>query len=364
MSEMAPHYMVDCHATPRTSGPSVTIMEDQANLSTQFPPNADIDDLLRRKRKTRAQRACYPCHQRKVKCSYETPCRACIDRNHPELCSYEPPSKRVNLGSVPAHPTATASPPPPVWVPSKLEWDGLSSKLDTLEQSMMELRKEIRSIASPKRDTSSNSSHSSLQPEAPDGKRGEFKGLHTNTDLTGETVYLGGNSVPTMILELGQGNGVDSVQQLFGQSILPIFALDNDTATYPFVDLWGLPHGSIVRIQQLCQVLPSDADILQYFSHYRDTVHILYPGVVDIREFESHLTSFLIDRGDGEILADDNDLAKQKVFGKDLHWVGLLFAVLASGLQCSGRPRRERQLTSQVYGWFSNQATQFPYTPD
>jgi hypothetical protein len=304
---------------------------------------------------------CLPCHQRKVKYSYETLCRACIDRDHPELCSYEPSSKRVNLGSTPERHTA---PPSPVWVPSKPEWDGLLSKLDMLEQSMVELRKEIRRIAQPKRDTSANGSHGGLQPEAPDGKRGELKGLHTNTDLTGETVYLGGNSVPAMVLELGRGNGVDSVQQLFGQSILPIFALDNETATYPFVDLWGLPHGSIARVQQLCQVLPFDADILQYFRHYRDTAHVLYPGVVDIQEFESQLTSFLTSRGDGELLVDRKDLAKQKVFGKDLHWVGLLFAVLASGMQCSGRPRRERQLTSQVYDSFSNQAPQYSHSPD
>jgi hypothetical protein len=43
-------------------------------------------------------------------------------------------------------------------------------------------------------------------------------------------------------------------------------------------------------------------------------------------------------------------LTEQNIYGKDLHWVGLLFATLASGCQCSDLPRKELQLTSQVYG--------------
>jgi hypothetical protein len=119
-----------------------------------------------------------------------------------------------------------------------------------------------------------------------------------------------------------------------------------------FVDLWGLPHGSIVRVEQLCGLLPSHSDCLQYFTHYRDTAHVLYPGVSDIQQFEHDLTNFLISRGSDEIYSDGNELATQKAYGKDLHWIGLLFATLASGCQCSSRPRKERQLTSQVYSTF------------
>ena len=153
-----------------------------------------------------------------------------------------------------------------------------------------------------------------------------------------------------MVVALGKGGGGQLVQELLGKSILPVFGLDNDTATYPFVDLWGLPHGSMVRIEQLCALLPTDADCLQYFSYYRDVAHVLYPGITDMPEFESDLTNFLINRGSDKIYSDGSDLAKQKAYGKDLHWIGLLFATLASGCQCSGRPRKERQLTSQVYG--------------
>ena len=42
-------------------------------------------------------------------------------------------------------------------------------------------------------------------------------------------------------------------------------------------------------------------------------------------------------------------VTEQAIYDKNLEWVGLLFAVLASGCQCSGLPRKERELTSQVY---------------
>ena len=38
-----------------------------------------------------------------------------------------------------------------------------------------------------------------------------------------------------------------------------------------------------------------------------------------------------------------------KPFGVSLSWLGLLFAVLASGSQSSDRPPKQRELTSQVY---------------
>ena len=109
------------------------------------------------------------------------------------------------------------------------------------------------------------------------------QGIHASNVLTGETVHLGANSVPAMVVALGRGNN-ETIRDLH-KSVLPLFGLDNESATYPFVDIWELPHGSSSRIDQLCKLLPSDADVRQSFRQYRDTAHVLYPGVVDIRIF-------------------------------------------------------------------------------
>ena len=57
----------------------------------------EIDAIIRNKRKVRDPKACYACHRRKVKCNRELPCDSCVKRDHPELCSYERPTKRRRI---------------------------------------------------------------------------------------------------------------------------------------------------------------------------------------------------------------------------------------------------------------------------
>ncbi|KAK3367382.1 hypothetical protein B0T24DRAFT_635715 [Lasiosphaeria ovina] len=142
---------------------------------------------------------------------------------------------------------------------------------------------------------------------------------------------------------------VSMVRDLLDKSVLPIFTLDNDSTTYPFVDLWGLPHASPVRIEKLCAMLPSDSECLQHIRQYRDTAHVLFPAIVNMHQFESEVTRFLVTRTTQTTDPDPPPLTEQNVYGKTVHWLGLLFACLASGYQCSNLSRRERQLTSQVY---------------
>jgi hypothetical protein len=173
--------------------------------------------------------------------------------------------------------------------------------------------------------------------------------LLTNSQLSGEKVHLGANSVPAMVIALGNGSNDEVIQDLIGQSVLPVFGLDNESASYPFVDLWGLPAASPERVQELCKLLPSNPDCLQYFRQYRDTAHVLFPGAIDIQQFEVELTQFLTRRIKENTSTGNGPLTGKDVYGKSLHWLGLLFAILASGTQCSGMPRKQRQLTAQVY---------------
>jgi len=172
------------------------------------------------------------------------------------------------------------------------------------------------------------------------------QGLHTRNDVTGQTIHIGPSSVPALVMSMGRGD--TSIQDLLGKrsSMLPIFGLDNESATYPFVDLWGLPHASISRAKELANALPNDSECLSFYRCYRETAHVVYPAVADAEGIESDLLLFLINRASAQ---SGNGVTDQHIYGKDFHWVGLVFAILASGCQCSTLPRKERELTSQVY---------------
>lgn len=118
------------------------------------PPQEEVNDFLRKKRKAREHKACYPCRRRKVKCDLSRPCQTCRDRDHPELCSYHPPSKRQNVDG---HATAGMSRPdddeshgmsmphdPGYVMLERNAFDLLCHKLNGLENSIADLRREIR----------------------------------------------------------------------------------------------------------------------------------------------------------------------------------------------------------------------------
>lgn len=126
-----------------------------------------------------------------------------------------------------------------------------------------------------------------------------------------------------------------------------MFGLDNESATYPFVDLWGLPHGSLPRAQELAKALPNDEQMLNLFRYYRDLAHVILPCVVSVEELEEELNVFLTRRA--ALGNASGGVTETSIYGRDFHWLGMLFAVLASGAQTCQMPRKERELTSQVY---------------
>jgi hypothetical protein len=162
-------------------------------------------------------------------------------------------------------------------------------------------------------------------------------------------VHFGAGSIPAFLISMRNGGNtnLDEAQEVLGKSILPMFGLDNESATYPFVDLWGLPHGSLARAQELAKALPTDSQSLSFFRYYRDMAFVIYPGLAQLELFEEELNQFLVVRAAND--AAGEGVSEQEVHGQDFHWLGLLFAVLASGAQSSQMQRKERELTSQVY---------------
>ncbi|KAF2157855.1 hypothetical protein K461DRAFT_317884 [Myriangium duriaei CBS 260.36] len=351
------------------------------STAVDTPPKAEVDDFLRRKRKVREHKACYPCRQRKVRCDLNRPCKTCVEREHPELCDYHPPAKRQNMGlpavSSAAHDDGTGPPTPfsttgaATVTISHADFASLLNKLDGLESNIEDLRRELRAA---NRSNALNRALDVSGPSTPlvngrsvfDGPKADLPissaalpGFHTRNALTGETVYIGGSSVPALVMALGQGSRDQlNVEGILGKSILPLFGLDNETATYPFVDLWGLANGWTAKATQLAKTIPSDSQCVSFLQYYRDLGHVIYPGLADIAAFETDLTTFLMNRaGYAEMGVragtNDNELppgvTEQALFDKDFNWIGLLFAVLSSGCQSSNLPRKERELTSQVY---------------
>lgn len=143
--------------------PQITAMS--TSPYTDVPPQQDVDEFLRKKRKAREHKACYPCRQRKVKsvlprsshasmlrvkanvlrCDLNRPCQTCRDRDHPELCSYHPPNKRQSVDtSAPNQRTENYAADAGFVTLGRGEFDFLCRKLNTLEHSISELRREMR----------------------------------------------------------------------------------------------------------------------------------------------------------------------------------------------------------------------------
>lgn len=162
-------------------------------------------------------------------------------------------------------------------------------------------------------------------------------------------MHLGHNSTAAIAVALSKRSDEEVVQNLIGNTVLPLFGLDNESATYPFTDIWGVTDMP-TRVKRVCTLIPPDVDCFRYIRQYRDNAHILYPGLVDIDQLQADLTKFLITRSQQPAGMDDYRIGSSRIFGQDVHWLSLLFACLASGCQCSPLPRKERQLTAQVYG--------------
>ena len=292
------------------------------------------------------------------RCDLNRPCQTCRDRDHAELCSYNPPNKRKKGAQsddlIPKVEDETSN--AGYVTLGRGEFDFICRKLNALEDSMADMRRQLGLNANDQHalNEAAHVSNGNVDPmieERPHVlSHADVHGVHMKNEA-GEMVHLGAGSIPAMLyaLQMDQNPAQKpEIQEMLGKTVLPLFALDNESATYPFVDLWGLPHGSLARAQELAKALPNDSQMLNLFRCYSDLGHIVYPSIVSPEQLESDLTLFLINRSAQS--GFDEGVTEQLIYGKSYTWLALLFAVLAGGCQCSSMPRKERELTSQVYG--------------
>lgn len=312
---------------------------------------SDINAILRKKRKIREHKACYPCRQRKVRCDSNVPCKTCVDRNHAELCTWNPPDKRASTDSPPKQEQGQDT----LISIKKDDWDRVCAKLNDVERFLGELKDDLRIIsgglqATPEIKDSPSSSNPGINgshhPNAPN----YIKSMELNEQslLTGENVHLGGGSVPALVMALGRGQAHrPEIQEIFRNGTLPLFGLDNESATYPFVSLWGYQSAS-VRIAEMRKVIPDDTECLENFRRYREGSHISYPVIPSISNFEADMVNFLTNRR-LNIDSVQEERSTNSIDGMSIRWIGLLFALFASSIQYSSLVKKERDLLSQVY---------------
>lgn len=94
--------------------------------------------------------------------------------------------------------------------------------------------------------------------------------------------------------------------------------------------------------------------IPRFFYSYRDVACTIYPVVPEPDVFEATLNYMLANRS--KAAREATPLNPNNPMGIPLSYLALVFAVLASGAQCSGISAKERELTSQVYICCSYQA--------
>ncbi|KAI2026373.1 hypothetical protein LOY97_001252 [Ophidiomyces ophidiicola] len=342
---------------PLNTPPAATPLQPLSNPVSELP-QAEVDAIIRTKRKAREPKACYPCHTRKVKCDRNLPCDGCVKRDHADLCSYERPSKKRQVvpqtlvkqevcdGGSPAiglgiSPSGVATDPTRVTI-SRDEWENVCSKLKEMEQTISSLRMGMEGVLIPPR-AASEIGEGPTSHEAPSS---EQEGVHASNELGNGTIHLGSRSVLAYIMG-GSGTSQEAAQALNSEgSILPKLGLDNELVTYPFIDLWS-SNSSTFDINAVCSALPDDDQCHRLFCCYRDIGGTLYPVIPDIDIFAADLEVFLRNRA-RRVSTEDTD-AIDKPFGMSIDFIGLLFAVLAAGCQSSNMLGKERELTSQVY---------------
>ncbi|KAJ5688869.1 hypothetical protein N7462_003261 [Penicillium macrosclerotiorum] len=351
------------------------------NRSVSDLPQAQVDAIIRTKRKAREPKACYPCHARKVKCDRNLPCDGCVKRDHADLCSYERPSKKrpqafhespvggASASSALEQPalyshddnsTHVNSEPIPAYSNrangvssggrvsiAREEWDNVRNRLREMESTISSLRVGLeRAEEGPAVALETGSVQSGDTSSRSKGNSPEREGIHAANTLGKGTVHLGSRSVLAYILN--NKSGSDQLQALLEGGILPKLGLDNESATYPFVDLWSSDM-STFDISAVCSALPTDQQCREFFFCYKDIAGAIYPVLEDIHEFENSLRLLLQNRtASGGVYREDANEA-QNPFGVSIAYLGLLFAVLASGCQSSDLGSKERELTSQVY---------------
>ncbi|KAL3421941.1 fungal specific transcription factor domain-containing protein [Phlyctema vagabunda] len=271
--------------------------------------------LRQRQKKTRTRTSCYPCQTRKVRCNKEQPCKNCAQRGYPELCTFSSPELGgMNIEATPIeidhhttmHDNATVN-------GRTLE---SNNPIDTHPQENDDASHFDNEMASP------NSINPPVQYHQTSDNNEVGKPAN---NASRNTHYLGQNSIPNFIREQSGSGLVPKERTPIGSiedAIMPMLGLQESASSYPF-----LISPSDANDPSLA--LPNSRELIRCFECYRTHVHLYTPLLCDVIEFEQDLCRYIAGRSDSATSSE------QPRSGNAIAWLGLLFAVVASGTQFS-----------------------------
>jgi hypothetical protein len=136
----------------------------------------------------------------------------------------------------------------------KEQWDKMNQDLRAMQETINNLRGGIDNVlADEKPGTVGNSANSDET---------EQEGIHALSVNLG-TMHLGSRSVLAYMMGLGRTkSSQEAATTIVEENILPKLGLDNETSTFPFVDLWST-DASAWDVSALCRTLPDDEHILE-----------------------------------------------------------------------------------------------------
>lgn len=145
------------------------------------------------------------------------------------------------------------------------EWDNVRDRLKEMETTIFNLRMRLDKVDDGQGSAlETGSAHTGDASNRSKGASPDREGIHAANTLGEGTVHLGSRSVLAYILN--NKSGSDQIQALLEGGILPKLGLDNESATYPFVDLWSSDMSSF-DISAVCNALPSDQQCKMLVSH-------------------------------------------------------------------------------------------------
>jgi hypothetical protein len=131
----------------------------------------------------------------------------------------------------------------------KEQWDKMNHDLRTMQETINDLRSGGDNVVADEKP-------SVVGIEA-NSDNTEREGIHALSGNLG-TMHLGSRSVLAYMMGLGRTkSSQEAARTLLEDNILPKLGLDNETSTYPFVDLWST-DASAWDVNALCRTLPDD----------------------------------------------------------------------------------------------------------